>query len=111
MLGHGCTTGHQNRSEVVKKDACSTSCQNSERSANSKAGGECHAIRVTAAASQQKTGCVRTCPNHCTGCQRKSGPKTARTKLWGNPCSSGKAGAPSKINGGATAIRRMCCTI
>src|SRR5271170_3505017 len=98
-LGQGCTTGHQNRIEVAKKHACSISWQKSECSANSKAVGECHAIRVTVAASQQKTGWVRTCPNLCSGGQRRIGPRPERTKLCGSPCRSGKAGAPSRIKG------------
>jgi len=55
-LGKGWITGHQNISEVAKKQACSISCQESERSASSNAAGICHAIRATVAASQQTAG-------------------------------------------------------
>src|ERR1700742_3745709 len=34
-LGHGWMIGNQNSSDVMKKQACSTSCQPLERSANS----------------------------------------------------------------------------
>jgi hypothetical protein len=34
-LGQGWMTGHQKRSEVMKKQACSTACHPEERSANS----------------------------------------------------------------------------
>jgi|HubBroStandDraft_6_1064221.scaffolds.fasta_scaffold104980_3 hypothetical protein len=55
-LGKGSTTGHQNRSDVAKKHACSTSCQESERSANSNAAGICHPISAAVAATQQNAG-------------------------------------------------------
>jgi hypothetical protein len=76
-------------SDVAKKLTCSTSCQNSLRSANSKATGRCHPISVAVPASQQSHGVASACPNHFTGPNRKSGPSTPRTTPLGSPCKIG----------------------
>ena len=98
-LGQGCTTGHQNRIEVAKKHTCSTSCQKSERRANSKAVGECHPIKVTVAASQQNTGWVRSASQRLHWRPAQNGPKEPRTNLCGSPCKK-RQGRRSQQNQG-----------
>jgi hypothetical protein len=110
-LGKGSTTGHQNRSDVAKKHACSTSCQGSDRSANSNAAGICHPISAAVAAAQQNAGWVRKLATHCNGVQESTGPTMLWTIHLGNPRRSGSSGAPSRTNGGATAMSSMCCSI
>jgi len=83
-LGNGWIAGHQNKSVVVRKQMCSTSCQASERKANSKAAGTCHPIRAMVAASQQIARLVRKCPSHFAGAERRTGPTAWRTVHYGS---------------------------
>src|SRR5262249_43870639 len=58
-LGQGWSTGHQNRRAVATKHRCSTSCQPGVRRASSYKAGTCHAVLVTANASEAVHGTVR----------------------------------------------------
>jgi hypothetical protein len=111
ILGHGCTTGHQNRSPAPKNDACSNSCHERERRARSNTSGICHTIKTTAVASQHIAGFVMKCPSRFTQLHRKDG----AMRLWvihlGNPRRSGSAGALIRIKGGAIAISKRCWTM
>ena len=110
-LGQGPITGHQNRNPATRKDTCSASCQPADCIPSSNRAGTCHPITADVETSQQNTGCVTMRPSFRAGERRRSRPRTLRTKPCGLPCSSTLAGAPSKINGAATVMRRRCCTI
>src|ERR1043166_4666815 len=110
-LGNGRTTGHQKRSAVPKKHACSNLCQPGERNASSKAAGTCHAHKLIAIANQQITGCVNASPNRRSAGQERNGPTPSCANFLGSPRNSGSRGAPSRISGGATVSSRRCCTI
>src|SRR5260370_25163438 len=75
-LGRGWITGHQNISEVAKKQACSTSCQESERSASSNEAGMGHAIKATEAAIQQTAGSGKKRPRHLTAQKKEQSSPT-----------------------------------
>src|SRR5271154_3769033 len=110
-LGQGCTTGHQNASPAPKKQACSSSCTHCKCNASSNTAGICHTINASAAPSHATARRVAKCPSHFTGPHRSSGATTPRAIHPGSPCSNGSAGAPSRINGGATVISSRCCTM
>ena len=41
----------------------------------------------------------------------QKGPQNASDERCGRPCNSAMTGAPSRINGAATVIRRRCCAM
>src|SRR5262245_54690341 len=55
-LGQGWMTGHQKRSPVPRKVACSTACKACECNARVKTAGTCHTTSVAVAASQHTAG-------------------------------------------------------
>jgi hypothetical protein len=85
VLGQGWTTGHQNRRPVPKKDACSNSCHQSDRSANSNTAGTCHPIKASAAASQQIAGLEIKRASHFTQSHRRIGATMLRVIHPGRP--------------------------
>src|ERR1051326_7798186 len=52
-LGHGWTTGHQNRSPATRNDDCSIKCHAAECIGSTNTGGMCHTTNAAAEASQQ----------------------------------------------------------
>ena len=57
------------------------------------------------------TGCVKKVSRERNGRERYSGPIHTERIGFGSPRRSGKSGAPSHISGGATIIKRRCCTM
>ena len=93
---------HQNMVDVTKGDV-STSASPARR-ASSKAIGRCQPIKVAVPASQQNQG-GQACPSHSRGqaAERSSTPRTSM-----EPVQDRWSGAPSRSNGGATAMSRRC---
>ena len=108
MLGQGWMTGHQKISDVIKKQACSTWCQTSERNASSYSAGMCQANIVMPISTSANTGCVTVLPTRLATDQFKNGPANSRAAKTGRPRTRGTSGAPSRIKGGAIIISTMC---
>src|SRR5277367_3440250 len=89
----GSTTGHQKRSPLTRKDACSIPCHISDRNPSANTEGICHTTSVTLAAIQPTAGCNRA---------------IGFTSFCNGRCGSSFKGAPIKINGGASVISKRC---
>src|SRR3977135_3982370 len=107
-LGHGCTTGHQNRSADKKKQMCSTSCQVSECKVSSYGAGRCQPRVKPTKMIQEVRGWVSQSPSCLNGRQLRNGPNALRAIGRGRPVSNGRNGLPSKSNGGATIMNSRC---
>src|SRR6185436_5020186 len=100
--------GNQKSNALLRNEKCSTSCQDGDLRASSYIAGRCQPILTEMKADQQKTGCDTNRAILRRTADERKGLTTSIENCRGSPERMGRYGAPQRISGGATIIKRRC---